>query len=115
MWAVGEAYGVFANQGGIVGSLRFSPDGRLLLATFGFTGCDNTQRVFEVISRNKLTAYAKHNNTDIASAFSPDGQLVATGGGLLGWRPLRPQLPISRKNFCVLSVRFVRAKFTALD
>src|SRR5262249_12625704 len=38
----------FARLGGYVGSLSFSPDGRLLLATCAFTGCNNTQRVFDV-------------------------------------------------------------------
>jgi WD40 repeat protein len=71
----------FARLGGYVGKLSFSPDGRLLLATCGFTGCKNTQKVFDVTSGKELKAYSKHNNTVVASTFSADGQLVATGGG----------------------------------
>ena len=40
-----------------------------------------TQRIYDAASGKELTAYAKHDNTVIASAFSPDGRLVATGGG----------------------------------
>jgi WD40 repeat protein len=70
-----------ARQGGSVGSLRFSPDGRLLLSTCGYSGCGDKQRVFEVASGHELTVYSKHNNIVVASAFSPDGRLVTTGGG----------------------------------
>jgi WD40 repeat protein len=72
---------IFANQGGDAGSLRFSPDGRLLLSTCGDPGCSGTQRVYGAASGEELTAYAKHDNAVAASAFSPDGGLVATGGG----------------------------------
>src|SRR5215471_6443145 len=71
----------FARQSGYVGSLSFSPDGRQLLATCGFAGCRNVQRVFELASGKELKAYAKHDNIVLASTFSPDGRLVATGGG----------------------------------
>jgi len=72
----------FARLGGIVGSLSFSPDGRLLLAACTFAGCgEGVQRVFEVASGKELKAYYKHDDTVAASAFSPDGQLVATAGG----------------------------------
>ncbi len=72
---------VFANQGGYVASLRFSPDGRLLLSTCGYSSCKNTQRIYDADSGKELTAYAKLDNTVLASAFSPDGSFVATGGG----------------------------------
>jgi WD40 repeat protein len=68
-------------QGGEVDSLRFSPDGRLLLSTCGAYGCGLKQRVFDVASGKELTAYSKHDNLVGASVFSPDGRLVATGGG----------------------------------
>jgi len=72
---------VFVNQGAYVGSLRFSPDGRLLLSTCGHGGCaSKPQRIYEAASGKELTAYAKHDNIVLASAFSPDGSLVATGG-----------------------------------
>ncbi len=71
---------VLASQGGVVGSLRFSPDGRLLLSTCGGNGCNTTQRIYDATSGKELTAYAKHDNIVIASAFSPDGSFAATGG-----------------------------------
>jgi WD40 repeat protein/uncharacterized caspase-like protein len=71
-----------ARQGGQVGSLRFSPDGRLLLSTCGQNcGGEFRQRIFDVASTQELTVYSKHDNIVLASAFSPDGRLVATGGG----------------------------------
>ncbi|MGC2631488.1 MAG: caspase family protein [Rhodomicrobium sp.] len=72
---------VLAKQGGVVGFLRFSPDGSSLLSACGYTGCSDTQRIFNIVSGKELTAYAKHGNTVLASAFSPNGSLVATGGG----------------------------------
>ncbi|MGO9545474.1 MAG: PDZ domain-containing protein [Rhodomicrobium sp.] len=72
---------VFSNQGGVVGSLRFAPDGRMLLSTCGYKGCAFTQRIYDAASGKELTSYAKHNNVVGASAFLPDGSLVATGGG----------------------------------
>jgi WD40 repeat protein/uncharacterized caspase-like protein len=71
----------FARQVGRIGSLSFSPDGRLLLATCIGGPCGYAQRVFDVASGKELVAYRQHTNTVFASAFSPDGQLVATGGG----------------------------------
>jgi WD40 repeat protein len=72
-----------ARQRGTVGSLRFSPDGRLLLSTCGYIGCEARQRVFDVASSQELTLYSQHDNESVlASAFSPDGRLVATGGGI---------------------------------
>jgi len=73
--------GPFARLDGSVGSLSFSPDGRLLLATCGTSCSTSLQRVFEVGSGNVLKNYSKNDNTVVASAFSPDGRLVATAGG----------------------------------
>ncbi len=77
---------VLANQGSSVGSLAFSPDGRLLLSTCGGAGggggCSSKpQRIYDAASGKELTAYANHDNIVIASAFSPGGSIVATGGG----------------------------------
>ena len=79
--ATGKSRGIFAKLGGWVGSLRFSPNGDLLLATCGYIGCDDKQRIFDVASGNELMVYARHDNIVIASAFPPDGRVVATGGG----------------------------------
>ncbi|MGO9473359.1 MAG: PDZ domain-containing protein [Rhodomicrobium sp.] len=72
---------VLVPPGGNIGSLRFSPDGRLLLSTCGGDSCNFTQRIYDTDSGKELTAYARHNDIVLASAFSPDGSLVATGGG----------------------------------
>ena len=73
--------GLFAHLGGYVGSLSFSPNGQMLLATCAFSGCDTVQRVFDVTSNQELTAYSEHDNAVVASAFSRNSQLVATAGG----------------------------------
>ena len=82
---------VLARQGGAVGSLSFSPDGRLLLSTCGYSGCKNTQRVYDATSGKELIAYAKHDSVVLASAFQADGSAVATAGGdnkeILIWDP----------------------------
>jgi WD40 repeat protein len=76
----GQYLRTLANQGGVVGSLRFSPDGKWLLATCGYTGCNYTQQVWEVATGKKFIAYAKHHNVVVASTVGPGGLLVATGG-----------------------------------
>ncbi len=40
-----------------------------------------TQRIYDAATGKELTTYAKHDNIVLASAFSPNGSLVATGGG----------------------------------
>jgi len=72
---------VLAHQDGEVGSLLFSPDGRLLLSTCGYAACNGPQRIYDAASGRELTAYTKQDSTVLASAFSPAGSLVATGGG----------------------------------
>ncbi len=72
---------VFANQGILVGSLRFSPDGGLLLSTCGEDECGHKQRVYDIASGRELAVYGKNGPGVSALAVSPDGRLVATGGG----------------------------------
>jgi WD40 repeat protein len=71
----------FAQLGSAIGTLSFSPDGRLLLATCYQEACGYVQRVFEVSSGKQLTEYKGHDDIVSAAAFSPEGRLVATAGG----------------------------------
>jgi WD40 repeat protein len=72
---------VLANQGGSAASLSFSPDGQLLLSACG-EGCSkNLQRIYDLMSGHELIAYAGHTDSVIASAFSADGSVAATGDG----------------------------------
>ena len=72
---------VLVRLGGNVGSLRFSLDGRLLLSACGGSGCNSTQRIYNVASGKEIAAYTGHDNIVLATAFSPDGRWAATGGG----------------------------------
>jgi len=65
-----------------VGSLNFSPNGKLLLSTCGRGGCTGALvYVYDVASGQVAVTYSGHDNAVLASAFSPDGRWVATGGG----------------------------------
>ena len=66
---------------GDVGALAFSADGKLLLSTCGYRGCDDVQRLWEIASGKELATYTGHNDIVVAAALSSDGRLVATGGG----------------------------------
>ncbi|MGO9171026.1 MAG: PDZ domain-containing protein [Rhodomicrobium sp.] len=73
---------VLARQGMMVGSLSFSPDGKLLLSSCG-QHCNGVYggKVYDVASGKEIVTYIGHDNVVIATAFSPDGRWVATGGG----------------------------------
>ena len=70
---------ILARQGTVVGSLSFSPDGKLLLSGVGTvpTNC----HVYDIASGKEIVTYTGHDNIVLATAFSPDGRWVATGGG----------------------------------
>ena len=70
-----------ANQGGTVGRLAFKPDGKRLLSTCGGTGCNTSQRVWDVATGKELLRYTQHDNTVVAAAISTDDRWAATGGG----------------------------------
>jgi WD40 repeat protein len=79
-----------------VGSLNFSVDGKLMLATCGFGNCSGALGyVYNVASGQVAVTYSGHDNAVQASAFSPDGRWVATGGGANNeihiWDPLTGQ------------------------
>ena len=77
----GDILRVFANQGGPVGQLRFSRDGKRLLSTCRYRGCLQTQFMWDTETAKQLFTYTKHDNIVLAAVMSPDGELVATGGG----------------------------------
>ena len=64
-----------------VGSLSFSRDGKLLLASCGMGGCSGSLAhvlVYDAQSGRVTLEYAGHDNAVRASAVSPDGRWVAT-------------------------------------
>ena len=69
-----------ANQGTQVGSLSFSPDGRYLVSGIG-QGPNNHCHVWSIPDGQEIVTYREHDNVVLATAVSPDGQWVATGGG----------------------------------
>ena len=73
---------VLARQGTAVGSLSFSPDGKLLLSSCG-QHCNDVYggKVYDIASGKEIATYTGHDNIVLATAFSPDGRWAATGGG----------------------------------
>jgi WD40 repeat protein len=61
-------------QGGAVSSIRFSPDGKLILSA----GANSTAYIWDASSSEKVAELAHEADVNIA-IFSPDGQLIATG------------------------------------
>lgn len=78
----GSPIKLFAKQPSGVGSMKFSPDGAMLLTTCrNGPPCSNEpQIIWNVASGQRMTQPKKHDNIVLASAFSPDGALVATAG-----------------------------------
>ncbi len=71
-----------ANQGAKVGSLSFSPDGRYLVSSCGGGGCaTHPTSVWSIPDGEEMASYEGHDNVVGTTAISPDGRLVATGGG----------------------------------
>ncbi len=81
----GNLLQVFAKQGGGVGSLRFSPEGKILLSTCGHgrgVSCsDEPQIIWNIETGQRILQPKKHDNVVPGSSFSPVGAVVATGGG----------------------------------
>ena len=75
-----EALFAHAGQAGdVVGSLSFSPDGKLLLSGAGSAPANC--HVYDIASGKEIVTYTGHDNIVLATAFSPDGRWAATGGG----------------------------------
>lgn len=58
-------------------ALALSSDGRFLLTASGYT-----VKLWEVATRKEVRTFAGHTDTVDAVAFSPDGRLILSGGGL---------------------------------
>ena len=73
---------VLARQRTGVGSLSFSPDGKLLLSSC-WRDCNSVfaDKVYDAASGKEIATYTGHDNIVLATAFSPDGRWAATGGG----------------------------------
>ena len=65
----------------MVGSLSFSPDGKLLLSGAGQGPGGNDCHVYDTASGKEIVTYTGHDNVVIATTFSPEGRWAATGGG----------------------------------
>ncbi len=64
-----------------VGSLKFSLDGKLLLASCGMGGCSGSLahiHVYDVASGQETVTYSGHDNSVRTTAVSPDGHWVAS-------------------------------------
>ncbi len=72
---------MLARQGTLVGSLSFSPDGKLLPSGTGEGPGDDDCHVYDVANGKEIVTYTGHGNVVFATAFSPDGRWAATGGG----------------------------------
>lgn len=70
------------NVGTGVGSLTFTPDGKHLVSTCG-RYCKGAffARIWEIDTGSEINAYRTHDDVVLATAISPDGEHVATGGG----------------------------------
>jgi WD40 repeat protein len=75
----GQFIKTLANQGTPIGSLSFSPDGRYLVS--GVSSVPTNCHVWSIPDGKEIVTYRGHDNTVIATAVSPDGHVVATGGG----------------------------------
>ena len=72
---------VLAGHQGWVGSLAWSPDGKLLASASGdYNVHDNTVRLWKP-DGTPLAVLTAHTAEVYALAWSPDGKLLATGGG----------------------------------
>ncbi len=68
---------VFQGKPGLVLSLAFSPDGRLLAVTGG----GQVVHLLEVSTGKEVHALGKHRGWVRAAAFAPDGKRLASAGG----------------------------------
>jgi eukaryotic-like serine/threonine-protein kinase len=75
---------------GIISSLEFSPDGRILATA----SLDYSIRLWDFLKRERLTTLQGHLSEVWAAAFSPDGRTMVSGakdGGMKVWSTQREQ------------------------
>ena len=72
---------VLAKQASVVGSLSFSPDGKRLLSGTVEGSGQYESHVYDLAGGREVVTYSGHDNIVLATAISPDGRWVATGGG----------------------------------
>jgi RNA polymerase sigma factor (sigma-70 family) len=68
-----ELFGMEA--GGVIASVAFSPDGKILAAASG----DNTVQLWEVATGKRIRVLTGHRGAVAKVVFSPDGKTVASG------------------------------------
>jgi WD40 repeat protein len=68
--------GTLHGHSGLVTSVAFSPDGRLLLSG----SMDRTVRLWDISAREEMRTFKGHSGPVNCVAFSPDGQFALSGG-----------------------------------
>jgi len=76
----GKFIKALASQNRAVESLSVSPDGTMVLAGASIGSGKEDNNIFSIPSGNKITSFTKHKNIVLATAISPHGTTVATGG-----------------------------------
>ena len=76
--ALGEQLAVFVGHEGSINSVKFSPDGDLVLTTSD----DRTARLWD--REGNLLSILQHNDEVTSAEFSPDGSRILTTSGHLG-------------------------------
>ncbi len=76
----GKFIKVLARQNRTVDSLSVSPDGKSVLTGHCYESGERANNIFSIPDGKQLVSFTKHKNIVLATAFSPDGRLAATGG-----------------------------------